>query len=121
MTKDDFIQWLRERIRISGLTQSEIAARAGISEAQLSRVLSRERNPGIDFCVGIARALNVPPENVFAEAGIFRYRSKESKNFKEAEHLFSQLSDRQQNDVLTMMRALVEERRRGSSPHSQTA
>jgi transcriptional regulator with XRE-family HTH domain len=115
-----FAEWLLNEMQRRDLSQSELARRAGLAQATISYVLSGERNPGPEFCLGIAKAMNIPPEVVFQEAGIFPPSSAETKNRKEADHLFSQLSDRQQNDVLTMMRALVEERYRGSSSNPAT-
>lgn len=107
----EFVEWFRERIAISGLTQREIAMRAGISEAQVSRVLSGERNPSSDFCINIARALNVPVDIALQKAG-FLSANRDGVGFKEAAHLFHQLSDRQQEDMLAIMRAMIQARQR---------
>jgi transcriptional regulator with XRE-family HTH domain len=111
-----FADWLLNEMQRRGLSQSELARKAGLAQATISYVLSGERNPGSEFCLGVAKALNIPPEIVFQRAGLFPGEGEETSNLKEASHLFQQLSDRQQRDILVQMRALVEERRRGSSP-----
>ena len=116
----NFADWLLDQMHERRLSQSELARMARVSQSTISLVLSGERNPGPDLCLGIAKALNIPPEIVFQEAGIFPSSPEQTQHRKEADHLFSQLSDRQQEDVLTMMRALVEERRRGSLPNPST-
>lgn len=51
-----FRDWLLDQIRTSGLSNSEIARRGGISHARISQVLRGEA-PGEKFCRGIARAV----------------------------------------------------------------
>jgi len=64
-----FQDWLSEEIRKSGLSYSEIARRGGITHGRISQVIGGE-NPGMAFCAGIARGLNLPPDLVLEKAGI---------------------------------------------------
>jgi len=64
-----FNEWLLQEIERSGLSNSEIARRGGISHARISQVLAGQ-NPGADFCIGIARGLGLIPEDVLRRAGI---------------------------------------------------
>jgi transcriptional regulator with XRE-family HTH domain len=103
----EFIEWLNEQMKERGLSQSELARLSGVTQAMISLVLSGQRNPGPDFCLGVAKALNTDPEIVFQHAGLFPDDEEETPELKEAAHLFTQLSDRQQDDMLAMMRAMV--------------
>ena len=62
--RDELINWLNGELHRRGWSQRELGRRAGISGAMVSKVLSGEK-PGWDFCVAIARALEVTPEEVF--------------------------------------------------------
>ncbi len=65
----NLLEWIRNELNERGWDQAELARRANITQAQISRVMSGTRNPGPEFCNGIARAFNIPPERVFRLAG----------------------------------------------------
>ena len=62
--------WLASEIKRRGWSIRELARRAGVSHTTAADVLSKQRDPTADFCLGIARALNMPPEEVLRRAGI---------------------------------------------------
>lgn len=66
----DFITWLTTELNRRGWSQSELARRADIVQSGVSMVLNGQHGPGFEFCAGIAKALNVPPELVMRKAGI---------------------------------------------------
>lgn len=107
-TNSEFTQWLHDRIRESGKSQSELAYAGGISASQISRVLSGTREPGSDFCRAIARALDVPPEIVFRRAGLLPDNPNDPPDVKEALHLFRRLPVEKRRDFLAQMRAIIE-------------
>ena len=108
-----FAEWLNDKMQERSWSQSELARRSGLSQATVSMVLSGDRSPGPEFLLGVSDALNVPEIIVFQKAGILPDDSLSTPNSREASFLFRQLSDRQQKDLLAMMRALVEEKQRG--------
>jgi transcriptional regulator with XRE-family HTH domain len=59
---------LRERRLECGLTQSELAARAGVSRQLVAAVETGHNTPGVDAALGLARALGTSVEELFAEA-----------------------------------------------------
>ena len=65
-----FTAWLKQELNLRGWDQAELAHRSRITPAQISRILSGARRPGPEACVGIARALGLPPEQVFRKAGL---------------------------------------------------
>lgn len=67
---EDFIRWLDDELRKRGWSQSEAARRGGISASMINAIVNRQTNPGLDFCRGLARAFNMPLEDVFRRAGI---------------------------------------------------
>ena len=66
----DFVEWLEEEMKLRGWSQAELARRSGIHTGHLSNVLSRERMPGLDFCVAIAKAFKISPLIPLKQAGL---------------------------------------------------
>lgn len=69
-TMSKFSDWLEQELKEQGLTQSELARRAGVTRAAINGVLSGARGPGVDLIKGIAKAFNIPAEEVFRRADI---------------------------------------------------
>ena len=67
---NDLIPWILRELQERGWSQAELARRSGISAAGVSQILSEQRLPTPDFCIAIARALRIPPEDVLRRAGI---------------------------------------------------
>jgi DNA-binding XRE family transcriptional regulator len=57
---------LRERRRECGLTQAQVAARAGVSRQLVAAVESGHNVPAVDAALGLARALGTTVEDLFA-------------------------------------------------------
>lgn len=66
----DFVSWVNEELKRRGWTQAELASRGGFTGAALSKMLSRERMPGIDLCKGIAKAFGMKDTDVLRLAGL---------------------------------------------------
>lgn len=69
-----FEKWLQQELDKRGWDQNELAKRserAGykISQSQLSRIMSGERQAGPDACIAIAYAFGIPREEVFRMRG----------------------------------------------------
>ena len=47
----EFVDWLIRQVEARGWSYRELSRRAGLSPSAVSKVVSRERNPGFDFCV----------------------------------------------------------------------
>jgi len=65
-----FSDWLQNEMKMRGLSQSDLAHRAGVTRAAINRVLTETRGAGPDLCVGVARALGYQPDDVFRIAGL---------------------------------------------------
>lgn len=55
---------IAQRLDELGLSQSELAARLGVSEASVSRWISGERTVSAPFLVPLGRELDVDPEHL---------------------------------------------------------
>lgn len=67
---DTFVEWLQAELKTRDWTQADLARRSRVSQTHLSRIMNDMRKPGPDALVSIARALRIPPEDVFRQAGI---------------------------------------------------
>jgi transcriptional regulator with XRE-family HTH domain len=70
MDKVPFSEWLRKEMDARGMTQAELARKAGTSRASINQLVLETRGPGHDLCNGIAKAFRIPPEVVFHAAGL---------------------------------------------------
>lgn len=97
---EDFSKWLLGELNKRGWTQAELARRAEITPAQISRVLSRTQQPGPDTCAGIARALAITPEEVLRRAGYLPTEPPEVAEEKRLQYLFRRLSPSARKETL---------------------
>lgn len=108
--KNDFGEWLQNMIDQRGWSQSELARRAGTTSTTVSRVLSKERLPGVDFCRGVARAFNMTDVDVMRIAGLASNQSPDDAppSVREMISKFTRLSDEDQAYMLKIVTALDE-------------
>lgn len=62
--------WINDKLNEMDWSQRELARRAGLSHATISKVISGESRITFDFCHLIATAFNESPEMVFRLAGL---------------------------------------------------
>lgn len=67
---DEFRQWLAAEMKNRRLSQRALARMIEISHPVISRVLSGENQPSLEFCIKVAHALGEPPARVLRLAGI---------------------------------------------------
>lgn len=63
-------KWLLNEMNRRKWSQSDLARESGLSQSQISRVVSGLRPPGNEFCNAIAKAFGIPPHQVFVMAGL---------------------------------------------------
>jgi len=69
MNNLDFPQWLQEEMNKRGWGQSDLAREARINRQVIWGYLNRNKKPNRDILVKIAKAFDVPPEDVYMMAG----------------------------------------------------
>lgn len=67
---NDLFTWLNNELLQRGMSNNELARRAGMSSANMSKAMTGKISITFDFCAGVARALGYPPEFVFRKAGL---------------------------------------------------
>ncbi len=105
-----FISWLESELKKRDWQPTDLARKAGLHTASITRVLNGTRNPGPDICRAIAHALNYSPEIVFRQAGLLPPDPEEPDlEIEEAIHLFKRLREDHRQFVLRALRAWAED------------
>lgn len=69
LMSDNFVPWLITELEDRDWSQRELARRADLSQTTVSLVIAQERLPSPEFCIAVAYALRIPPEDVLRRAG----------------------------------------------------
>jgi len=93
-----------------GWSMNELGRRAGVSGAQVANVIGERSDPGLDFCLAVARALNVDPVYLLRLAGHLPPAPGDTADpiLSECWRILSQLTDDERTVVVRMLRGLVE-------------
>lgn len=105
--KNEFVFWLQSEMDKRDWSQADLAREANLSRGAVGNVLRQERDPGKDFLIGIAKALNLPIEEVFRIAGLLPPEVEESEQEMELRHLYRLLPAGQQKQMLEYARFLL--------------
>ena len=111
---DEFADWLRLELDTRAWNNSELARQAGLGKQTIWNILNGMRNPGIESCIGIARALNIPPEDVMRKAGLLPPLPPAVQGEKTVLQLYRRLRQDAQQFILTTLHALTGR----SQPHT---
>ena len=95
-------QKIRQFRTSQGLSQEELALRAGLNPAHLGHIERGLKSPTIDTISKISEALNVELSQLFDFENESRYDTKNTKIIAAV----SDLNERQQNDVLKMIKLM---------------
>lgn len=117
----DFPDWLRTEMLRHGWNQAELARRCGITSGQISRVLKREQNAGLETMQAVARALDVPLSEVFVRVGLLPARSERDSLIQQLIDMLADLPRADQEEILELARFKVERTRRVSRERKERA
>lgn len=93
------------------MSQSDLARASNITTAQISRIISGQRNPGKDALVSIAHALKLPPDMVFERAGVLPTKNELSERQKELLYLAENVDENDIDLAIAMLRAARDRRK----------
>jgi transcriptional regulator with XRE-family HTH domain len=102
----EFGEWLAEELKQRAWSSSELARRAGISQSSVSNVLTGKQIPGLEFCKGVAKALDLPADRLLRLAGHLAYVPEPVVEEQEAVRLFRTLDEHMRGVALSVLRAL---------------
>jgi len=74
--REEFAQWLDDKLHQKGLKRAEFARLTGISAPQITRILKREQRAGPGSIKAIAKFLEVDEESLYKLAGYRTVRIK---------------------------------------------
>lgn len=96
------IDWVNQELKIRSWSMRELARRADISASTVSRVLSREENPGPKFYQGVARAFGYTLESVerLEFDGTIPQSRLDDPAYKDLMELAQKLNEEDLSDVL---------------------
>lgn len=106
LTPHEFLTWLDQQLAQRGWSDHYLARRAGLSHS----VLSKARNgtpPRWEACEALARALDLPPETVFRQAGLLEPLPAEQADLEAWRYLLGRLSARDRYELLQIARMKV--------------
>ena len=101
---NDFGEWLREQIKLSGKTQSEFSDLIGIEQPHLSRIINGSRNASNQVLENIAMVLGLPAETVFRQAGILRPKPEIDQKIEDLNHLMRELPPDELEEIELIIR-----------------
>ncbi len=117
---NDLVNFISQELEERGWSMRELARRAGLSPTTISDVINGSARPGLEFYRGVSRAFQVPLDDVLRIAKVLPSLPPETARTVEANRLFAQLTDEEQEILLAQLRGLVERRRVTNRPAHQT-
>lgn len=97
---NSFSVWLQGRIDEKGWSKSELARRAGISPTAVSDMLSGRRSVGTSNATAIAKAFNIPTDEVLRAAGILPPKPTKTELIERILNLVEGLPSDEKQDVM---------------------
>ena len=103
---DNFGEWLLKELKERGMSQTELSQSSGLSQGTISNIISGRRGRGLDSLQAIARALRLPPETVYREAGVLPAKKNHDKEIEQIVHEFENMNPDERKQALAVIRAL---------------
>ena len=102
----DFIAWLEDQLKERGWSMADLSRESGLSDGHISYIFSRQRKAGTEALEAIAKALRLPIEYVFRQAGLLPPTKEELDELElEWDQIFSNaLSDQERKELLERAR-----------------
>jgi len=102
---DKLSDYLAKELKSRGWSMRELSRRSGISHAQVSNVVNEGSNAGYEFCIAVAKALNMDPGTLLNMAGFTDAIPGPVPDEREIVRLFRRLSSQMRNLALTTLSA----------------
>jgi len=109
MSTSTFWKWFHQEREKRGLSIRKVESLGGVGESAISSRARYELPPTYENCRAIAKAFDLPVEDVLRKAGLLPPRYDEEPTAKRLLHLFSQLSEEEKEYVIKFAKALAEE------------
>ena len=116
-----FITWLDGETSKRGLSDAQLAKKAGISHPVISKARSGIQPIGWEACVAIATALELPPDTVLIKAGLLPAKAEESPLNDEIIYLMGTLPLDDQTEILNIARMKLERQKNKNLPTNRNS
>ncbi len=115
---DEFLEWLRDELNESNLSQSEASRRAGLNPNAISDIVNgKVKEVSLKTCKALARQFKTPIEEVMRLAGHLDPPPKEGMALKELLEAARLLSDEDRAYLLRIARSLPPDPQRADESH----
>jgi transcriptional regulator with XRE-family HTH domain len=110
----DFPNWLQDQMDARDWRPTDLAKKAHVSDATVSRVLKGQRDADIDTLMGFAEAFNMSPISIIKTAFVFPDSENENKEVKweDWKHLISQMNPQDEANMKRMASVTIESRQK---------
>ena len=113
MSLTDFGAWLDQQLAERNMRPADLAKRANLDQALISRFRHGKTRPTPESLIAIARALKLPYEIVYQKAGLLPPEPERTAILRQIEFVASELPEEEQINILEYARLrqrLAEER-----------
>lgn len=109
----DFAEWLLSELASRGWSNSELARRSGVTPSAMSRLINRQTQPSWETCLGIAKALGYPPEQVLRKSGLLpELTGQDDQAIQEVREVMRGLTDTGRRQVLSFALFVLQQEQR---------
>ncbi len=109
----DFPKWLQEQLDIREWRPTDLARKANLSDAAVSRVLKSERKADIDTLMSFAVAFKISPMAILRKAFDFPEGENEDEvKWEDWKHLINQMTPQEEQNIKRMTEVTIESRQK---------
>ena len=108
MNIDSIGKYIREYRQKKNMSQETLAELIDVSVPYISMLENSQKYPALDTLISLANALDISPNHLLCETMNNEYEMKRSVMLDE----ISELSEREQERIFTVVRAMIEEAKR---------
>jgi transcriptional regulator with XRE-family HTH domain len=109
LSMDNFGDWLLKELKKRELSQSDLSKISGLSRGTLSNLINGTRGIGPDSLLAIAKALKLPPAQVFEAAGILPTKGDTDPWVEKMSHILEMLNPQNREMAERLIETMVEQ------------
>ena len=106
----NFIERVRSLMKEKNMSQKELAEKAGITEASMSKYLSGERTPRVDVIVNLANALETTTDYLLGKDVILTSNEEEFQTV--TNHFIQDIEDEMLNELISLYSSISNEKKK---------
>ena len=104
--RESFSAWLKAELEERGWSYSDLARYSGVTPASITQIIDEARRPGLEITLGIATALEAPPQIDYRRTAPSPPRAESTLALDLLLAVASRLSDGDLDRLLAIARAL---------------